>query len=218
MWFYNLIVRDLKLAFYSSTNFLFAASFLILILILLPFIIDPKVNQFIQIYTGFIWLSIALSILLTIDRVFESDYEDGNLDAIILTQKPLELIVCSKFISHWIANCIPIIVVIPISAILFGYITIEKIKPKYINEIINIILNVLAGSTGMVFIGSAVSSLTLGNKRSGIYKSIIVIPLYIPFIIFGANQESVLVLIGLSMFAFIFSLFTTTYSLRLYVE
>ena len=89
MWFYNLIVRDLKLAFYSSTNFLFATSFLILILILLPFIIDPKVNQFIQIYTGFIWLSIALSILLTIDRVFESDYEDGNLDAIILTQKPL---------------------------------------------------------------------------------------------------------------------------------
>jgi heme exporter protein B len=209
MWFYNLIVRDLKLAFYSSTNFLFAASFLILILILLPFIIDPKVNKFIQIYTGFIWLSIALSILLTIDRVFESDYEDGNLDAIILTQKPLELIVCSKFISHWIANCIPIIVVIPISAILFGI---------NINEIINIILNVLAGSTGMVFIGSAVSSLTLGNKRSGIYKSIIVIPLYIPFIIFGANQESVLVLIGLSMFAFIFSLFTTTYSLRLYVE
>jgi ABC-type transport system involved in cytochrome c biogenesis permease component len=70
----------------------------------------------------------------------------------------------------------------------------------------------------MVFIGSAVSSLTLGSKRIGIYKSIIVIPLYIPFIIFGANQESVLVLIGLSMFAFIFSLFTTTYSLRLYVE
>ena len=111
---YNLIIRDLKLAFFSSTNFLFAASFLILILILVPFVFGTNVGSFSILFTGFIWISIALSILLTLDRVFNSDYEDGNLDTIILTQQSLELIVCSKFISHWIANCIPIIIVIPI--------------------------------------------------------------------------------------------------------
>ena len=199
MPFYNLIIRDLKLAFFSSTNFLFAASFLILILILVPFVFGTNVGSF----------SIALSILLTLDRVFNSDYEDGNLDTIILTQQSLELIVCSKFISHWIANCIPIIIVIPIAGLLFEV---------GIQDILNIILNVSLGSPGMVFIGSAISALTLGSKRAGIYKTIIIVPLYIPFIIFGSNQESGLVLLGLSMTAFVFSLFTSIYSLRLYAE
>ena len=209
MPFYNLITRDLKLAFFSSTNFLFAASFLILILILVPFVFGTNVGSFSILFTGFIWISIALSILLTLDRVFNSDYEDGNLDTIILTQQSLELIVCSKFISHWIANCIPIIIVIPIAGLLFEV---------GIQDILNIILNVLLGSPGMVFIGSAISALTLGSKRTGIYKTIIIVPLYIPFIIFGSNQESGLVLLGLSMTAFVFSLFTCIYSLRLYAE
>ena len=209
MPFYNLIIRDLKLAFFSSTNFLFAASFLILILILIPFVFGTNVGSFSILFTGFIWISIALSILLTLDRVFNSDYEDGNLDTIILTQQSLELIVCSKFISHWIANCIPIIIVIPIAGLLFEV---------GIQDILNIILNVLLGSPGMVFIGSAISALTLGSKRAGIYKTIIIVPLYIPFIIFGSNQESGLVLLGLSMTAFVFSLFTSIYSLRLYAE
>ena len=209
MPFYNLIIRDLKLAFFSSTNFLFAASFLILILILVPFVFGTNVGSFSILFTGFIWISIALSILLTLDRVFNSDYEDGNLDTIILTQQSLELIVCSKFISHWIANCIPIIIVIPIAGLLFEV---------GIQDILNIILNVLLGSPGMVFIGSAISALTLGSKRTGIYKTIIIVPLYIPFIIFGSNQESGLVLLGLSMTAFVFSLFTSIYSLRLYAE
>ena len=209
MPFYNLIIRDLKLAFFSSTNFLFAASFLILILILVPFVFGTNVGSFSILFTGFIWISIALSILLTLDRVFNSDYEDGNLDTIILTQQSLELIVCSKFISHWIANCIPIIIVIPIAGLLFEV---------GIQDILNIILNVSLGSPGMVFIGSAISALTLGSKRTGIYKTIIIVPLYIPFIIFGSNQESGLVLLGLSMTAFVFSLFTSIYSLRLYAE
>ena len=209
MQFYNLISRDLKLAFYSNTNFLFAASFLILILILIPFVFGTSISEFSILFTGFIWISIALSILLTLDRVFTSDYEDGNLDTIILTQQPLELIVCCKFISHWIANCIPIIMVIPIAGLLFEV---------NMQDILNIIINVFAGSPGMVFIGAAISALTLGSKRADIYKTIIIIPLYIPFIIFGANQESGLVLLGLSLIAFIFSLFTSTYSLRLYAE
>ena len=209
MQFYNLILRDLKLAFYSSTNFLLAASFLILVLILIPFVFGPNVSNFSLLFRGFIWISIALSILLTLDRVFNSDYEDGNLDTIILTQIPIELIVFAKFISNWIANCIPIIIVIPLAGILFEI---------GIQDSLNIVTNVLAGSPGMVFIGSAISALTLGSKRAGIYKTIIIIPLYIPFIIFGADQESSLVLLGLSMIACVFSLFISVYSLRLYAE
>ena len=209
MQFYNLILRDLKLAFYSSTNFLLSASFLILVLILIPFVFGSNVSNLSLLFRGFIWISIALSILLTLDRVFNSDYEDGNLDTIILTQISIELIIFAKFISHWIANCIPIIIVIPLAGILFEI---------GIQDSLNIVTNVLAGSPGMVFIGSAISALTLGSKRAGIYKTIIIIPLYIPFIIFGADQESALVLLGLSMIACVFSLFISVYSLRLYAE
>jgi heme exporter protein B len=141
--------------------------------------------------------------------VFNSDYEDGNLDTIILTQISIELIVFAKFIAHWVANCIPIIIVIPLAGILFEI---------GIQDSLKIVTNVLAGSPGMVFIGSAISALTLGSKRAGIYKTIIIIPLYIPFIIFGADQESSLVLLGLSMIACVFSLFISVYSLRLYAE
>ena len=209
MQFYNLILRDLKLAFYSSTNFLLSASFLILVLILIPFVFVSNVSNFSLLFRGFIWISIALSILLTLDRVFNSDYEDGNLDTIILTQISIELIVFAKFIAHWVANCIPIIIVIPLAGILFEI---------GIQDSLKIVTNVLAGSPGMVFIGSAISALTLGSKRAGIYKTIIIIPLYIPFIIFGADQESSLVLLGLSMIACVFSLFISAYSLRLYAE
>ena len=209
MQFYNLILRDLKLAFYSSTNFLLSASFLILVLILIPFVFGSNVSNFLLLFRGFIWISIALSILLTLDRVFNSDYEDGNLDTIILTQISIELIVFAKFIAHWVANCIPIIIVIPLAGILFEI---------GIQDSLKIVTNVLAGSPGMVFIGSAISALTLGSKRAGIYKTIIIIPLYIPFIIFGADQESSLVLLGLSMIACVFSLFISVYSLRLYAE
>ena len=209
MQFYNLILRDLKLAFYSSTNFLLSASFLILVLILIPFVFGSNVSNLSLLFRGFIWISIALSILLTLDRVFNSDYEDGNLDTIILTQISIELIVFAKFIAHWVANCIPIIIVIPLAGILFEI---------GIQDSLKIVTNVLAGSPGMVFIGSAISALTLGSKRAGIYKTIIIIPLYIPFIIFGADQESSLVLLGLSMIACVFSLFISVYSLRLYAE
>jgi heme exporter protein B len=198
MLFYNLIIRDLKLAFYSSTNFLLAASFLILILVLIPFVFNASPDSFTLLFSGFIWIAIALSILLTLDRVFNSDYEDGNLE-----------IVCAKFISHWISNCIPIIIAIPIAGLLFNI---------SLSDNLYIVVNIIAGSPGMVFIGAAISALTLGSKRASLYKTIIVIPLYIPFMIFGVNQESSLVLLGLSMISFIFSLFTSTYSLRLYAE
>jgi heme exporter protein B len=209
MLFYNLIIRDLKLAFYSSANFLLAASFLILILVLIPFVFNASPDSFTLLFSGFIWIAIALSILLTLDRVFNSDYEDGNLEIILISQFPIELIVCAKFISHWISNCIPIIIAIPIAGLLFNI---------SLSDNLYIVVNIIAGSPGMVFIGAAISALTLGSKRASLYKTIIVIPLYIPFMIFGVNQESSLVLLGLSMISFIFSLFTSTYSLRLYAE
>ena len=92
--FRNLIIRDLKIAFFTSTNFLFTASFFLLILILIPFIFGSEVGLLKIMFKGLIWIALVLSILLTLSRIFNSDYDDRNLDIIIRSVSSLELIIC----------------------------------------------------------------------------------------------------------------------------
>ncbi len=96
---YDLINRDLKIAFFTSSNFLFTASFFILIVVLIPFIFGSDSEQLRIIFKGIIWISISLSILLTLERIFYSDYEDGSLDLILQRYESIEIIYVQN-ISH----------------------------------------------------------------------------------------------------------------------
>ena len=207
--FKNLIMRDIKLAFFTSTSFLFTSSFFLLILILIPFIFGSEVGLLKIMFQGLIWIAMVLSILLTLTRIFNSDYDDGNLDIIFRSGVSLELIIYAKYISYWITNCMPLIILIPAVGQLFNFNFIETIP---------LMVNIAVSSIGMVFIATCVSALTLGAKRTTFLKGIIIIPLYIPFIIFGVDPDSWPILIGLSMIAFVVSTYSTSYSLRLYGE
>lgn len=207
--FKNLILRDIKIAFFTSTNFLFTSSFFLLILILIPFIFGSDLGLLKIMFEGLIWVAIILSILLTLARIFNSDYDDGNLDTILRSGTSLELIIYAKYISYWITNCMPLIILVPAVGQLFNFNFIETIP---------LMVNLAVSSIGMVFIATCVSALTLGAKRTTFLKGIIIIPLYIPFIIFGVNPDSWPILIGLSMIAFVVSTYSTSYSLRLYGE
>ena len=207
--FKNLIIRDLKIAFFTSTNFLFTASFFLLILILIPFIFGSEINLLKIMFKGLIWIALVLSILLTLSRIFNSDYDDGNLDIIIRSVSSLELIICAKYIAYWITNCLPLVLFVPIVGQLFN-LTFQETVP--------LMVNLGIGSIGMVFIATCISALTLGAKRTTFLKGIIIIPLYIPFIIFGVDTDSWPILIGLSMIAFVVSMYASIYSLRLYGE
>ncbi len=207
--FRNLIIRDLKIAFFTSTNFLFTASFFLLILILIPFIFGSEIGLLKIMFKGLIWIALVLSILLTLSRIFNSDYDDGNLDIIIRSGSSLELIMCAKYIAYWIINCLPLILLVPIVGQLFN-LTFQETVP--------LMVNLGIGSIGMVFIATCISALTLGAKRTTFLKGIIIIPLYIPFIIFGVDTDSWPILIGLSMIAFVVSMYASIYSLRLYGE
>ena len=206
---YDLINRDLKIAFFTSSNFLFTGSFFILVVVLIPFIFGSDSEQLRTIFKGIIWISISLSILLTLERVFYSDYEDGSLDLILQRYDSLEMIICAKFIAHWLINCLPLIIILPFLSILFQ-LTFIDIIPSLINLII--------GSMGMVFVATFVSALTLGAKRTIFLKGIILIPLLVPFIIFGADPQSWPILIALSMMSFVISIYASAYGLRLYGE
>ena len=206
---YDLINRDLKIAFFTSSNFLFTGSFFILIVVLIPFIFGSDSEQLRIIFKGIIWISISLSILLTLERIFYSDYEDGSLDLILQRYESLEIIICAKYISHWVINCLPLIVILPFLSLLFQ-LTFLDIFP--------ILINLLIGSIGMVFVATFVSALTLGAKRTIFLKGIILIPLLVPFIIFGVDPHSWPILIALSMMSFVISIYASAYGLRLYGE
>ena len=206
---YDLINRDLKIAFFTSSNFLFTGSFFILIVVLIPFIFGSDSEQLRTIFKGIIWISISLSILLTLERIFYSDYEDGSLDLILQRYESLEIIICAKYISHWVINCLPLIVILPFLSLLFQ-LTFSDIFP--------ILINLFIGSMGMVFIATFVSALTLGAKRTIFLKGIILIPLLVPFVIFGVDPHSWPILIALSMMSFVISIYASAYGLRLYGE
>ena len=138
---YDLINRDLKIAFFTSSNFLFTGSFFVLIVVLIPFIFGSDSEQLRIIFKGIIWISISLSILLTLERIFYSDYEDGSLDLILQRYESLEIIICAKFIAHWVINCLPLILVLPFLSLLFQ-LTFSDIFP--------ILINLFIGSMGMV--------------------------------------------------------------------
>ena len=104
---FTLLKRDLYLALYSSSSFFYTSSFFVLILIILPFLFGTNNIQLQVLFKGIIWIGLSLSILLTMERIFNADYEDGNLDIIIQRYPSLETIIISKFITHWIVYCLP---------------------------------------------------------------------------------------------------------------
>ena len=207
--FKNLILRDVKLAYYTSANFIFTAAFFTLIMILIPFVFGINIINLKFIFEGLIWIGTTLALLLTLDRIFSSDFNDGNLDIILGSGLSYELIALAKMIAVWVINCLPIIFVMPFISFIFGY---------NFYEILPIGFNLFLGSIGMTATAIAISSLTLGLKRMIYLKSIIILPLYIPFIIFGVDTGSWPIVFALSMISLVFLMFIVPYSLRLYGE
>ena len=205
----NLIKRDLLLSFYSSANFFFTVSFFILILMLIPFAFGTQTEQLKVLFRGVVWIALALSIIITVDRIYNADYEDGNLDIIMQKNKTIEYLIISKYITHWFIYCLPLLVILPVLSFLFYLDYLETVQ---------IFINLFIGSFGMVFIANFVSALTLGARRTIFLKAIIMIPLFVPFIIFGSDAGSWPILLALSMLSFVISLYVTAYGLRLYGE
>ena len=177
----NLIKRDLLLSFYSSANFFFTVSFFILILMLIPFAFGTQTEQLKVLFRGVVWIALALSIIITVDRIYNADYEDGNLDIIMQKNKTIEYLIISKYITHWFIYCLPLLVILPVLSFLFYLDYLETVQ---------IFINLFIGSFGMVFIANFVSALTLGVRRTIFLKAIIMIPLFVPFIIFGSDAGS----------------------------
>jgi len=173
-----LLWRDLRLALRSGGGFGLALAFFLIMIVLVPFSVGPERASLAPIATGVLWLGALLACLLSLDRIFALDYEDGSLDLLACSALPLEGIVAIKALAHWITTCLPLVIVAPCLGFLL-HMPADAFSWLF--------LSLLIGTPALSMIGAFGAALTVGIKRGGMLLSLLVLPLYIPTLIFGAQ-------------------------------
>ena len=172
-----LIGRDLKLAFRGGTDAAMAVVFFILAATLFPFGVGPDPDVLPRIGGGVIWVVALLAAMLSLERMFSTDYEDGSLEQFALSPLPMGMVALAKIIAHWLTTGVLLLIAAPVLAIFYN-LPNSAFGP--------LIVSMLIGTPTLSLIGAIGAALTLGARRSGVLISLLVLPLYIPVLIFGA--------------------------------
>ncbi len=176
--FWQLLKRDLKLAYRNRSAVANPLLFFIMVTSLFPFGVGPEPSTLSNIAPGVLWVAALLATLLALDNLFQSDYDDGTLEQMMLSPHPPTLLVLSKIIAHWLLTGLPLIVVSPLLALLL-HLPLQAYS--------TLLISLALGTPALSLIGAVGVGLTIGIQRSGLLLSLLVIPLYIPILIFGAS-------------------------------
>ncbi len=174
--FLALVMRDLRLALRQGSDAALVVAFFVLAVVLFPFGVGPEPQLLARIAAGVVWVTALLAALLSLDRLFQQDYEDGSLEVIALAPLPLEATVLAKCLAHWLTTGLPLVVVAPALAAL-----LQLEGPGYLP----LILAMALGTPSLSLVGAIGAALSLGARRAGVLLSLLVLPLYIPVLIFG---------------------------------
>lgn len=174
--FAALLSRDLKLALRQSSDSFTVVAFFAIATVLFPFGVGPEAAVLARIAAGVVWVAALLAALLSLDRVFAVDFEDGSLDQIILSGQSTTLVVAAKVAAHWLTTGVPLIIVSPVLAV-----TLQLPSEGYVT----LVFALLLGTPTVSLIGALGAALVLGARRGGVLLSLLVLPLYIPVLIFG---------------------------------
>ncbi len=180
--FYHLLLRDLRLALRARHELANPLIFFVLVVSLFPLAVTPTPELLQEMAPGVIWVSALLAVLLSLDRLFKQDYEDGSLDQLMLSPNPLVILVLAKVLAHWLLTGLPLVLISPVLA-LFMSVPMDTVSVMA--------LSLLLGTPVLSLIGAIGVSLTVAVNRGGVLLSLIVLPLYIPILIFGANAIDV---------------------------
>lgn len=175
--FLSLVRRDLSLALKQGADSLMAVGFFVLAVVLFPFGVGPEPGILARIGPGVIWVAALLSAMLSLERLFQSDFEDGSLELLALAPPSLEMVVLAKVAAHWLTTGLPLIVTAPLLAILLG---------MDASGLGVLLLSLALGTPTLSLIGALGAALILGARRGGVLLSLLVLPLFIPVLIFGA--------------------------------
>lgn len=171
-----IVRRELRLAWRSPGDSLNVLLFFVLTVVLFPFGVGPAAEILERIAVGVIWVMALLACLLSLDRLFRDEYEDGGLDLLILSPAPLELLVLGKILAHWLTTALPLIIVSPLLGLLL------QMPPQAFPVLA---LSLLLGTPTLSLIGAIGAGLTLGARRGGVLVALLILPLYIPILVFG---------------------------------
>ncbi|UYW31240.1 heme exporter protein CcmB [Methylorubrum extorquens] len=176
--FSALLARDLKLAARVGGSGALSLVFFLMIVVLVPFALGPDMNLLSRIGPAILWLSAVLATLIGLDRLFQSDEEDGSLDLMTGAAVPLELVVLAKVLASWLTTGLPLALASP----LFGLLV--ALSPKAMGATA---LTLALGTPALAFIGAVGAALTATIRRGGLILAIIVLPLMVPTLIFGVS-------------------------------
>lgn len=176
--FFGLFRRDLRLALRQGGDTGLVLAFFVLAVVLFPFGVGPEPEILGRVAAGILWVVALLAALLSLDRLFQADFEDGGLDLIALSPLPLELAVLAKCAAHWVSTGLPLTLISP--ALALGV----DLDPRAIPTLV---LSLLIGTPVLSLIGSVAAALTIGARRQGVLLSLLVLPLYVPPLVFGAG-------------------------------
>jgi heme exporter protein B len=181
MTFWALLRHDVLLGFRSSGGAALSAAFFALIVVLTPLGLGPESGALKTVAPGLFWIAALLATLLGLERVVQPDLEDGTLDLLRLSPLPLELVALAKICAHWISSGLIISLLAPILAPMLSL---------SVSAIPMLALTLLVGTLGLSALGTAAAALGASVQRGGIVLAILVLPLNIPFLIFGASAVS----------------------------
>jgi heme exporter protein B len=170
--------RDLRLALRQGGDAAMVVAFFVLAVVLFPFGVGPEPAVLTRIASGIIWVTALLAALISLDRIFQADHEDGSLEALVLAPPPLELVVLAKVAAHWLASGLPLVLVSPLLGLLLGLDAAGYGA---------LVLGMALGTPSLSLIGAVGAALSLGARRGGVLLSLLVLPLYIPVLILGAG-------------------------------
>lgn len=172
------IGRDLLLAFRRRSDVLTTLFFFIIVVTLFPLGVGPEAGLLQTMAPGILWVAALLASMLGLGRLFALDHADGTLEQMLLTPEPLTLIVIGKIIAHWLMAGLPLVLLAPLLAVQFG-LPGESVQVLF--------YSLLIGTPSLSLVGAIGAALTLGVRGGGVLVSLLVLPLYIPVLIFGAG-------------------------------
>lgn len=176
-----LIRRDLRVALRVGGGALIGVLFFVTVVVLIPFAFGPDVALLRRMGPAILWLGALLASLLTLERLFASDHEDGSLDLILMSRVPLELACAAKALAHWLAAGLPVIIATPFVALMLN------LEPRATAAVA---LTLLAGTPALTFTGLIGAALGVTLRRGGLLLAVLVVPLSIPVLIFGVAASN----------------------------
>jgi heme exporter protein B len=173
-----LLGRDLKLAVREGGAIGTALGFYLVVVAMLPLSVGPDLNLLTRIAAGILWVALLLSALLSLPRLFEADHEDGVLEVLAMAPLPLEAAAGAKSLAHWLSTGVPLTLMAPLLGLMLNL---------ELSAYPVLIATMLVGTPAISFIGAIGAALTLKSRRGGLLIALLVLPLYIPTLIFGIS-------------------------------